>query len=397
MSKTAIAPRKGQTNAYSQPMELKFLLEPVMQAAMLAKQNVLLISKPGYGKSEILSAMGNQVFGEGRIDDQDHTFVLTCTPSTLPPDVVGFANPVYSMDAQAKEKGLTYWITEGTPVNQNVMFCVLEEATRIGDLGGDTLIHAMHNISKYHRPLYVANANWLTPTPRNEALRDRFSFTIFYQPSIVDVKALIRTPAIESWEFDLPTFEEILEVQGWTNDFVRNPDNYRCSEVLETLLENIQRVCEGTEFEFNNRRVFQLRSMLYSMGAYYAKSPDFDKLPREAFSALAYAYPVVDFGQASLWKKIVVSLVDRVETEIAEFKANAYDSWQAIFNKHADRSGNIQAAQRDALTREMTKTWTTAERQLRENFPNDQRVEMALKEMFSIYREIILGRNPLRQ
>ena len=395
---TAIVPAQAGANfqTFSQPYELKRLLEPVMQAGMLVKQNILLISKPGYGKSEIFDAMGRQVYGEGVIDDQDHTFVLPCMPSTLPPDVVGFQNPMYMIDPEAEAKRLEYWITKNTPVDRQVEYCILEEATRIGDLGGDALVHAMHSISKYHRPMYVANANWLTPTPRNEALRDRFSFTIFYQPSIVDVRALVHTPAIQTWSFDLPNYEQICQVREWENDFIRNPDGYACDDVISSLLEQIQRVCEGTDFEFNNRRVFQLRSMLYGMGCFYADSNDFTQLPKQAFEALMYAYPVVDFAQANMWKKIVYSVIDVVETQISEFKSNAYQAWQEIFSQHADRNGTISQAQRDGLSRKLATTWQSYEKTLQAEFPGDPRVGSALQEMFSIYRELIRGNNPLK-
>jgi len=348
------------------------------------------------GKSEILMAMGKQVFGPDVFNGQDRTFVLPCTPSTLPPDIVGYANPVYSIDPQAEEKGIPYWIVKGTPVDEEILYCVLEEATRIGDLGGDTLVHAMHNISKFHRPLYIANANWLIPTPRNEALRDRFSFTIFYQPSVVDIDALVAKPTISSWRFDLPTFEQIEQVQAWTRDYIQAPFDYRCNSVIIDLLKNVQRVCEGTSFEFNNRRVFQLRSMLYAMGCHAEGSNDFTDIPRIAFDALAYSYPVVDFHESSQWRKIIMSLVDRVETEIAEFKSNAYAVWKGIFAEHADRSGNISASQRDALNRQLAQTWTSYEKSLKTDFPNDKRVAQALGEMYSIYRELVLGKNPLR-
>ena len=70
--KTAVDP-----NAYSQPKELKRVLEPVITAAMLSWQNVMVVSQPGYGKTEILMAMLNQVFGPER------TMLFPCVPSTL--------------------------------------------------------------------------------------------------------------------------------------------------------------------------------------------------------------------------------------------------------------------------------------------------------------------------
>lgn len=374
----------------SQPMELKKLLEPVVTAAFLTRQNVMVVSEPGYGKTEILDAMGKQVFGAER------TMLFPCVPSTLPADIVGYANPVYSIDPDAEANGVPYWITKGTPVNEQIQFCLLDEVGRFGDLGSDTAVHAMHNISRFHRPVYCATSNWLTATPRTEAMRDRFSFTVWYMPSTVDVRALVSTPKIQGWVFDLPTMEQIDTMQVWLEQYTTSPIEYNCNEVIMTLLEQIQKLCEGTIFKFNNRRVHQFRAILYAMGAHYAQAQDFTELPRQAFKALEQAYPITDFNQALKWRQIIASVVDVVETEIAEFKANAYESWQSVFATHADRSGKITSqAGKDAMSIELGRAWASNEELLMGQFPNDPRAKDALREMFSVYRQLLQGKNPL--
>jgi hypothetical protein len=359
-----------------------------MQAALLSWQNVLVVGEPGNGKTEILYHMLRQVFGP------DATMLFPCVPSTLPADIIGYANPIYSIDPDAEAKGIPYWITKGTPVNDSVHACLLDEVSRFGDLGMDTAVHAMHAISKFHRPVYVGTANWLTATPRNEALRDRFSFTVWYQAAQADIRGLVAKPAISTWDFDLPDFEQVLAVNSLVTRYVESdPAAFKCSETIIALLEQIQRLCEeqGADdpFRLNNRRVFQFRAMLYAMGAYYSGSADFVDLPREAFLALKYAYPVIDYMQAVRWQKIVGALIDVVETEISEFKANAYQAWVNIVARYSDARGNIKPEGRDQLSQELGGAWQRSERLLREQFPGDPRVESALREMFSKYRELL--------
>ena len=71
-----------------------------------------------------------------------------------PADIVGYANPVYAIDPEAEANGVPYWIDRGTPVEKTILGCLLDEIGRFGDLGADTAVHAMHNISKFHRPVY---------------------------------------------------------------------------------------------------------------------------------------------------------------------------------------------------------------------------------------------------
>jgi len=388
MKMTNIVAPTLSMNGHSQPDELKNLLTPVMQAALLSWQNVLVIGSPGNGKTEILYYMLKHVFGE------EATMLFPCVPSTLPADIIGYANPIYSIDPEAEDKGIPYWITKGTPVAEEVRGCLLDEVSRFGDLGMDTAVHAMHAISKFHRPIYVGTANWLTPTPRNEALRDRFSFTIWYQPSQPDIRALVAKPAISTWDFDLPDFNTVMEVNGLVTTYIENdPSHYKCSEAIIGLLENIQRLCDeqGGDFTLNNRRIFQFRAMLYAMGAYYAGNDDFEDLPRQAFDALAYGYPVVDFGQALRWKKIVYALVDVVETEINEFKGNAYAAWTNIVAKYSDNRGRLNEDARDALSRELGRAWQDAEKTLRADHPGNPRVDEALREMFATYKKLLRG------
>jgi len=355
---------------------------------LLSWQNVLVIGEPGNGKTEILYYMLKQVFGD------EATMLFPCVPSTLPADIIGYANPIYAINPNAEDEGIPYWITKGTPVADDIRACLLDEVSRFGDLGMDTAVHAMHAISKFHRPVYVGTANWLTPTPRNEALRDRFSFTVWYQPSQVDIRALVAKPAISTWKFDMPDFEQVMEVNQLVTTYTQSdPTVYKCSEAIIGLLEGIQRLCDeqGGDFSLNNRRIFQFRAMLYAMGVYHSGSDDFEDLPREAYDALAYGYPVIDFGQALRWKKIVYALVDVVETQINEFKGNSYTAWMNIVSKYSDSRGRLNQDAKDALSRELGAAWQRQEKLLRDEFGNDSRVEAALKEMFMIYRKLLRG------
>lgn len=387
---TKTSPVDLSTTMVEQPDELKIILEPIVAACVLAHQNALVVSEPGYGKTEIMYYMLRQVFGE------EHSMILPCVPTTQASDVIGYANPIYSIDPKAEEKGIPYWITQGTPVDESVMGCLLDEAPRLGDLGNDTLVHSMHPISKFHRPVYLGTANWLQATPRNAALRDRFAYTVFYMPSIVDIPKLLRKKAISTWDFNLPTMEEVTAVRAWSQEYTQSDaeiEKFKCAAVIDDLLNSIQKLCEQdkNDFTMNNRHVFYFRSMLYAMGCWNSGANDFDEIPRAAYDALSYAYPVTDIGLSLRWRSLVMSCVDVIETELGEFQANAYEKWRQIRNQYARANGKLDADGLDKLQHALGKEWAEAEKELRARFPNDQRVERKLKEMFAIYRDMIRG------
>jgi hypothetical protein len=381
----------GGQAVVDQVHDLENVLTPIMAAAALSKMNLLVVGEPGFGKTEIQLAMLQQMFGP------DATFMLPCLPTTLPSDIVGFANPIYSVDPFAEAKGIQYWITKNTPVDPSIQACLLDEVSRLGDLGTDTLTHAMHDVSRYHRPLYVANANWITPTPRSAAFRDRFAMTMFYASPIVDVEGLIATPAISTWKFNLPTFDEIYQVRQFLHAYITgDPKSYHATGLIVECIRTIQRLMEGTEFSLNNRRVFQWRAMLYAMGCWASGTDDFDDLREDAFRALMYAYPVESVQQSLGWRNIVASIVDVVETEIQTFQANAYAAWANIMEKFSGRSGRVDASRMDGFAQELGASYQKFEEEIRRNHPNDTRVERTLQEMFGVYRRMLRGENPFK-
>jgi len=381
-----------KTTVVDQPDELKAILEPVVSAAALSDQNAIVVGPPRCGKTEIFLYMGIQMFGK------DHAMMVPCTPTTPESKLMGYESPIYQINPiEAEKNGVPRWTTYGTPVDENVSVCVLDEIPRLGDPGSDALVSTLHDISIFHKPLYLATANWWMPTPRTAALHERFVFTVLHNPSEVDISKLIRKKRISTWEFDLPTRDEIVQVREWLETYISSDvdiDDYKCTKEIDILLNTIQTLAlqDQANFEISNGIVFAWRSILYAMGCWKAGANDFEELPRIAYDALSYAYPVTDIGMSLHWRSLIMSTVDVVETEIGEFKANAYAKWRMIRKKYERSNGKLPAEALDQLSKEMGKEWAKAERELQERFPDSSVVTGALREMASIYRQMIQGK-----
>ena len=117
------SPVDMSTLIVKQPDELRVILEPIVAACALARLNALVVGDVGYGKTEIIHFMLKQIFG-------DDSMLFPCVPTTKAEDVIGYPNPIYSIEPDAKAKGIPYWITEGTPVDPDVKSVLLDEFTR---------------------------------------------------------------------------------------------------------------------------------------------------------------------------------------------------------------------------------------------------------------------------
>jgi hypothetical protein len=304
---------------------------------------------------------------------------------------------MYMIDPQAEQKGFPYWITKNTPVDERFGAVLLDEISRFGDLGSDAVVHIAHDASQYHRPVLVATSNWQNISPRTEALRDRFPFTIIYEPTLVDVQAVMMKPAIETWEFDLPSLEDVNKVRGWTDEYMeahKNPDfmnMYKCAPIIVRLLTDLSKMCEGTPYEINNRRVRMYEKVIYTMGCYYADDKDFEIIPAPAYDALSYMYPVTSLSESLGWHKMVLAMVDIAATEIAEFQANAYAQWKQIIEQTKVRGQSPDQATLENLGRALGAAWAANEKELKARHPNDPRVNDALRQMQAIYRRMLRG------
>jgi len=393
-------------NQSSTPMQsdtsehLKTILETVGTASLLSGHNMVVISEPGTGKSSLLYYMAKQVFG-------DYFLPMYCTPTTREEEILGYQNPEYLINRRvSEEQGLPFWVIDETPFDPRYPLIFLNELSRLGDIGADAMIPAIDYGSirietprlrnalaalegQWSPKVFWADSNWLTPTQRNAALRDRFALTVWYSLPVVNIARVMSKNEISEWKFDLPDVQQINEVRGWLVDWMESPEDTKAYQLILSALTEIQSVLDGQPFSINHRRVRQWQKVLFSMAAYEAGTPNFTELPTKAFEALSYCYPTIDPSHAFAWQSIVMASVDTVATTIAHLEGQAIEMWKTTFEA-IRRERNPQARQQ-RVTQELGSLLQQFTAELRERFPNDNRARDAEGRMYQIYQRILRG------
>lgn len=364
-------------------------MEFALTGMALSRQNGLFVSDPGTGKTSIAKHAGNQMFGA------EHVLMVECSPSMVRENLVGYENPLFQVTTDAAKKGIKPWVTDGTPVDPNVFYCVLDEMTRVGQIGADELIHVTHDEYDGHRPVYAATANWLQVDQRTLPLFDRFAFVHHYKENNFDIEGILSNAAVRTWTFEVPSYEQIMQVRAWTQKFMEASGDelkaYKAFTPVARFMKEASRAMLNSGLVWNKRRVAQWKEILFACGCYYSGMvEDFEKLPAEVYEVMKHAYPSHDEKQQMKWHEIVDGLVDAVGSAIEEFKNNTFNKWRELVKAH----GGVKALakNREIITTELGQMLQDAQDELRELYGTNTEVERAIAEMKIAYRKIAQGK-----
>lgn len=408
MSNDSNTPSFMKVGAVDTSEQLKGILETVCSASLLAVLNAMVISAPGTGKSSLLFNMSKQVFEGTGLD----ALPMYCAPSMRGEEWVGYENPAYLINRkQAIANGEPRWIINETPFDPHYPLTVLFEHSRIGEMADDVSLAAFDygndgfvnpKISKaieavngeWYPHVSWSDSNFLNPSQRNEARRDRFPLMVYYKLPNVDMRTLMSKQEIKYWKFDLPTWGDVQLIRTHLYKWLEKPVSKQL-DIIIAALEPIQEVAQSKNFIINHRRLRQWQKLLYACSAYYTGTPNFKEIPRQAFEALAYCYPTESYEQALEWYGIVLAGVDSVLTKIAEHEKNAYQQWQDTFYGTEQKEGikkerNPQIRQQ-RITKELGALFAKSQTELRRQFPNDKRAIEAEGRLYEMYRKALRG------
>lgn len=373
---------------------LKNILEVAATASWFSTLHMICLGGVGFGKSSILHYMSKQVWGPAYKR-------FTGAPSWTGDEVIGHENPRYLLASNPEEQGIPYWIFKETVLDPSHDHVLITEFPRTSEIATDWLVHIMDDLPIEIDGLLVkeaglggktvfADGNWWTRTFRSAAIADRFSVWVWYDDTVTDASSIMRKRPIASWDFNVPTVERIHQVREWYGAWLEAADTK--SKAFRALVEPINeiiRVLPQTQFSVNNRRVRQWQSILYTMGAHYADSPDFAKLPPEAFEAMTYAYPTANPAEAMMWRSVVMSIVDIEATQIAQFEAEAYRLWKNVYE---DILRERDAAERQRrVTSEIAPQLSKSQKELQSRWPNNKMATDTIGRLQSLYLKMYRG------
>jgi hypothetical protein len=377
---------------YDPSLELKMQLEVAGTASLLACQNMEVISAPGLGKTSILHFMARQVFG-GMLEEGGHYLKLECTPSTRVERVIGYENPLFMLDPDAKEKGIPRFITEGTPRDPNVWHVLLNERSRLNEMAADALIPVMDlELNRYKQVTFWGDSNHLPQSERFEALGDRFALRIHYPEPVTDVEGVMSKPPLHTWTFDVPNWDEIIETRAALEAWRIGGNDNKTFHLIKDALNTVASAIPGTAFRINPRRVVQWTAILYAMGFHASGEAHFGDLPLKAFQALSFCYPTKTPVEALEWRKLVMASVDPLETAIAEFEHQAIMQWKdeypAVHDMH-----DVQARQQ-ALRSGIGKKLAELQKEIAERFGNDSRAVSVSQHLTLMFQKMFKNLPP---
>ena len=244
----------------------------LFQGSVDTALNAVIVSPPGWGKSEMAYKTAVSIYGE------DSVLFVEIAPSTPPEAIEG---PV---DIVALREGTFVRRRERTLYDQSVQIVVLDELFRADELLLDSLLHATQPVVRGHQPIFWGTASFVPREKRFEALRERFALWLWWSPTftrdciISDLALSIRrhngTPVMTEQDAAEAAFA-----------------------VAEVAIQN----------------GFSVSPRLWK---YWYKIFTFCEQP---YSVLRFAYPSATAEEATKWYEIVKSVSDPETTAINSF------------------------------------------------------------------------------
>jgi len=347
-------------------------IKDILISAFCSRSNVILMTPPGWGKTEIPNVFMDNVLGP------DHHNMIAFTPSTPVARVEGAIDP----KAYA-ETGKYIQNISGTPYDPEMRGVMFDELFRGSDPSYDSSIHATDPLKQHHCTV-IATSNFVTLSDRLAALVDRFPFWYWHKGGTVDVAAIV-TAQMESGgkpqiPGTLPTWEQIEDVRKAT-------PGIKATEAVVDYLEGLAQEAVAEGFMLNPRRIAHWRKILYYTTVYYTGTADFSVIPPEATRVMQWAWTSTSQEEADHWQKIAKAIVDRVGAVIDEILAGAVDHFIKVSELPDSHSRTAAAA-------ELGPIMAQAQETLNAVGGNDPRINEAIVTMSDWFRMAVQGQKP---
>lgn len=294
-------------------------IKTILVASAVSGHNVVLLSPPGWGKSDMTRAVAHKISGEAG------TVWLPLDPATPPEAVKGAYDPAALLNGKLNR------VLTGTPYDPGAQIVILDEFARANDVVFDALVHVTSRKDlpdQDLRPVFWATTNFSPKTERTEALRDRFGLWIHLEPDL-DVRAIISghlnngTGTDPDFTKGLPTWAECMQVR-------KARPTARTLGLIQEYIENLASEAKSENMEVNPRRIVHWSEILFRVGVWYSGSCDWTAIPKEAMVPMQWAYPTVDKAVAKKWTQIAGSITDQLGAAIEAIRSNALAEFQKV-------------------------------------------------------------------
>lgn len=350
-------------------------IKSVFIASALSGNNAMVVSPPGWGKTEMALQGASKVSG-----GNEGVIFLELEPSSPPELVKGTYDPAQVL------QGKMVKLLDNTPYDPRARVVILDELWRSNDIVFDALVHATNNkqVDPFTKPVFWATSNFVGKSERTEALRDRFAFWLHIEPDSLSAKDVMKShinnghTSDEGWANDFPSWDECVKIrQSQISD--------DAAECVCILGEQLAAEAEKEKFIVNPRRLTQWTEILARLSVYYSGTTSFTTVPMEASKILRYAYPCVDATTSIRWQKVAAAVSDVVGTAIEEYKAMA-------LNKFEDVVKASSSSDRTRLVTDLGVALAEAQTTLQTVGGKDPRVATVCQELTDWFAKAVSGK-----
>jgi len=349
-----------------------------LKASVVSHQHALLISPPGWGKTDVCLSAAHKCLGA-----QDGTIFLRFASSTPPQKVEGMFDP----QAAIANPPRFVLQREGTLFDPNGKIIIADEIGRPSDIVFDILIDGLNrkDIPAKDVPVIWGTSNFAMTSARSEALRDRIGLWAWFHPKSVDIGAVVNAHANAIYQEleidDFPTWDIVQDVRS------ADPGKHAlsaCREIIELLAQEAAKA----SLEVNARRATQWFDILFRTNVLMTGKADFSSLEPEASKCLTWAWVNTDETKANEWAKIATCVVDIVGTAVDELKRNVLDKVKTILrNPQGNTSRSGQMIEFGRIIQE-------GKREIESLGSKDKRVKEALDDLEATFVRIARGEDP---
>lgn len=301
-----------------------------LTASAVSGLNLMVRSKPGWGKSRMAYEAGQAIAGK------PHTVLMRLHEATSPDEVQG------RVDIQGLVNGSDgiKRILDGTPYDPDARIVILDEFSRCEMLVYNLLLHATErlDVPTHLRPVFWATTNWMIASEKTEALRDRFGLW-YYMDADVDfgeiaIANLSKDDNDPTWTAGFPDWEKCLACRA-------EVASSGTASMIADFVSTVAAEAINAKLDVNPRRVAQWANLLWRM-TYYETGKQNAELSSGALASMVFAYPCVDEQSAKNWQKVCMSVVNRVEQAIEAYLMQVREKFLEIANSPVkDRSSRI--------------------------------------------------------
>lgn len=315
----------------------------ILTASLVSNTHAMLISPPGFGKTEVPSLAAFQ-------SSENQWNFTAIDPSTSPTEVKGMYNPKNFMDGEFTR------VVSHTAMDPKNRIIVFDEFPRGSDPLYDACLHVFDrkDIAPNLRPTIWCTANFAPTDERTEALRDRIALWVHFS---VSVSPEMARDMLEAYRYSyttgnklalprvMPTWAEISAVRALS------PGPKAHKAISEFIISVIDEIAQPPDpLQANPRHLRQWYDTLFRYTAFLKGNDNFTDLGAASKKMIRYLWVQPTKEEWEKWGRKIKGMADLVGSLIQAVMTRAVNQ---INDKIAEKTSGKgdQAGQVMQVTR----------------------------------------------